>query len=220
MYAVIKTGGKQYRVAANDVIRIERLQGEAGDVVTLSEVMMLGDGADVKIGAPFVEGAAVAGEIVEQMRDKKIIVFKKRRRQNYRRKAGHRQHLTVLRVTEILTDGAKASGKTAAAKAPKAVAKPAKSAATPAEAPVSDVSLIGGVGPKLKEKLEGYGVTTLAEIAAMSDADVAAMDEALALRGRAARDEWVAQAQELIAGKPPRAKADRDRAEGADTDEE
>ncbi len=219
MYAVIKTGGKQYRVAANDVIRIERLQGEAGDIVTLSEVMMLGDGGDVKIGAPFIEGASVAGEIVEQMRDKKIIVFKKRRRQNYRRKAGHRQHLTVLRVTEILTDGAKASAKPAAAKAPKAAAKPAKASAAPAEGAVTDVSLIGGVGPKLKEKLEGYGVTTLAQIAAMSEDDLAAMDEALALRGRATRDEWVAQAQELIDGKPPRAKADRERADSADTDE-
>ncbi|GAB4521595.1 MAG: 50S ribosomal protein L21 [Amphiplicatus sp.] len=212
MYAVVKTGGKQYRVAKDDVIRIERLPGEAGDVVTLDEVLMIGDGAEVRIGAPFVEGAAVAGEIVEQTRAKKIIVFKKRRRKNYRRTKGHRQHLTVLRVTEILTDGAKPAKKAAAKKA----AKPKTEAK--AEAPAADfkddVSLIGGVGPKLKEKLEGYGITSLKQIAAMSEEEVAKMDEALELHGRAQRDEWVAQAKELVAGKPPRAKADRERAEG------
>ena len=96
----------------------------------------------------------------------------------------------------------------------KALAKKpaAKNAAAPAAEFVDDVSLIGGVGPKLKEKLAGYGVTSLKAIAKMSDADVAKMDEALALKGRATRDEWVEQAKELVAGKPPRAKADRARA--------
>lgn len=204
MYAVVKTGGKQYRVAKDDVIRIERLEGEAGDVVTLDHVLMIANGADVTVGAPFIDGAAVAGEIVDQARAKKIIVFKKRRRQNYRRKKGHRQHLTVLRVTDILTNGAKPSAKKAA--------KPAAKAADF----VDDVSLIGGVGPKLKEKLADYGVTSLKQIAAMSGADVAKMDEALELRGRATREEWVEQAQELVAGKPPRAKTDRARADDAE----
>jgi large subunit ribosomal protein L21 len=120
MYAVVKTGGKQYRVAKDDLIEIERLEGEAGDVVTLGEVLMLGDGKDVTIGAPVVEGASVAGEIVEQSRGPKIIVFKKRRRQNYRRKRGHRQLLTVVKVTDILTDGAKPAAKKKAAKSKKA----------------------------------------------------------------------------------------------------
>lgn len=220
MYAVVKTGGKQYRVSENDVIRIERLPGEAGEVVTLGEVLMIGDGGDIKVGAPFIDGASVAGEIVEQTRGDKIVIFKKRRRQNYRRKKGHRQHLTVVRVTDILTDGAKPAKKAAAKKPAKteaktAEAKPAKAAAkeTPAADFIDDVSLIGGVGPKLKEKLEGYGVTSLKEIAAMSEADVAKLDEALELHGRATRDEWVEQAKELVAGKPPRAKTDRERAE-------
>ena len=207
MYAVVKTGGKQYRVAKDDVIRIEKLDGAAGDIVTLGEVLMLGDGADVKVGAPLVAGASVAGEIVEQMRDKKVVIFKKRRRQNYRRKKGHRQHLTVVRVTEILTDGAKPSGVKSERKA-----APKKKEAPAAVAFTDDVSLIGGVGPKLKEKLAGYGVTSLKEIAAMSAADVAKMDEALDLKGRADRDEWVEQAKELVAGKPPRAKTDKARA--------
>ncbi|MBY0422391.1 MAG: 50S ribosomal protein L21, partial [Parvularculaceae bacterium] len=178
MYAVVKTGGKQYRVSKDDLVTIERLEGEAGDVITLDSVLMIGEGAKIEVGKPYIAGAAVAGEIVEQGRGPKIIVFKKRRRQNYRRKNGHRQLLTTLRVTEILTGGAKP----VAAKA----AKPAK-----AVAGADDVSLIGGVGPKLKEKLAGYGVTRLSEIAAMSEADLAKMDEALELRGRATREEWV-----------------------------
>ncbi len=204
MYAVVKTGGKQYRVAENDLLQIERLPGEAGDLITLNEVLMLGDGADVTIGAPRVEGAAVAAEIVEQARGPKIIIFKKRRRQNYRRKKGHRQDLTILRITEILTDGAKPSGKKAAAKKP---------AAKTAASFTDDVSLIDGVGPVLKKKLEGYGVTSLKQIAVMSDAAVAAMDEALDLKGRSTRDEWIEQAKELVAGKAPRAKTDRARSD-------
>ena len=105
MFAVIKTGGKQYKVAKNDVIRVERLAGEAGDVLELGEILMVGEGDSVTVGAPTVSGAAVAATVLEQIRDDKVIVFKKKRRQNYRRKNGHRQHLTVLRVTDILTDG-------------------------------------------------------------------------------------------------------------------
>ncbi|MEZ5922460.1 MAG: 50S ribosomal protein L21 [Parvularculaceae bacterium] len=214
MYAVVKTGGKQYRVAKDDVLKIERLAGEEGDIITIDDVLMIGNGADLTVGAPLIAGASVAAEIVEQTRGPKIIVFKKRRRQNSRRKKGHRQLLTVVRVTDILTDGAKPSAKKAEKKAaPKKVApKAEKKEAAPAADFNDDVSLIGGVGPKLKEKLEGYGVTSLKQIAAMSEDDVAKMDEALELHGRAARDEWVEQAKELVAGKPPRAKTDRDRA--------
>ena len=207
MYAVVKTGGKQYRVAKDDIIKIEKLTAEAGDVVTLDEVLMVADGDRLEVGAPFVEGASVAGEIVEQRRAKKIIVFKKRRRQNYRRKRGHRQHETVLRVTEILTGGAKPSARATKKAEPK-----------PTSEFKDDVSLIGGVGPKLQEKLAEYGVTSLKQIAEMSAADVDKLDEALELRGRAAREEWVEQAKELVAGKPPRAKTDRVRAEGEKED--
>jgi large subunit ribosomal protein L21 len=106
MFAVIKTGGKQYRVAAEDVITIERLPGVPGDIIELGEVLMLG-GDSVVVGSPLVAGAAVAGEVVSQSRGAKVIAFKKRRRQNSRRKRGHRQDYTVLRITEILTDGRK-----------------------------------------------------------------------------------------------------------------
>jgi large subunit ribosomal protein L21 len=107
MFAVIKTGGKQYKVAKDDVIVVEKLNGEAGEVVAFDSVLMVGEGADAKSGAPFVEGVCVAGEVVEQTRGDKVLVFKKKRRHNYRRTAGHRQDLTVVKITDILTDGKK-----------------------------------------------------------------------------------------------------------------
>ena len=97
MFAVIKTGGKQYKVAPSDVILVERLPGQPGDTVTLDQVLMVGD----KVGTPFVAGASVTATLVEQTRGEKVIIFKKKRRQNYRRKKGHRQELTVLRINEI-----------------------------------------------------------------------------------------------------------------------
>ena len=97
MFAVIKTGGKQYRVASGDVIKVEKLEAEAGATVTLDQVLMVGD----TIGTPLVAGATVSAEVIAQDRGPKVIIFKKKRRQNYRRKNGHRQDLTVLRITEI-----------------------------------------------------------------------------------------------------------------------
>ena len=108
MFAVIRTGGKQYRVSPNDIIKIERVAGEPGDIIELGEVLLLG-GDSPKTGSPLIAGALVAAEVMEQTRGDKIIVFKKKRRKNYRRKKGHRQDLTLLRITEILTDGQKPS---------------------------------------------------------------------------------------------------------------
>lgn len=101
MYAVIKTGGKQYRVAKDEVLEIERLTGEAGSTVEFTEVLMVGDGAGAKVGTPTVAGAKVTAELVEQTRGPKLIAFKKRRRKNSRRKKGHRQDLTTVRITGI-----------------------------------------------------------------------------------------------------------------------
>ena len=101
MFAVIRTGGKQYKVAKDDVIAVEKLAGGPGATIELGEVLMLGDGATVLAGTPLVSGASVSATLVEQRRADKIIVFKKKRRHNYRRKNGHRQYQTVLRITEI-----------------------------------------------------------------------------------------------------------------------
>ncbi|ANH06037.1 MULTISPECIES: 50S ribosomal protein L21 [Shinella] len=117
MFAVIKTGGKQYRVAANDVLTIEKLSGDAGAKIEFTEVLMVGVGADATIGAPFVEGAVVTAEVVEHGRGKKVIAFKKRRRQNSKRSRGHRQHNTTVRILDIAAAGKakKASKKSEAA---------------------------------------------------------------------------------------------------------
>ena len=123
MFAVIKTGGKQYRVAAEDVIKVEKVKGDPGEIIQFGEVLVVG-GDNVTLGAPTIAGASVAAEVLEQGRGPKVIAFKKRRRKNSRRRRGHRQEFTLIRVTEILTDGAKPT-KSAAPKAarPKA-AKP------------------------------------------------------------------------------------------------
>jgi large subunit ribosomal protein L21 len=105
MFAVIRTGGKQYTVAKDDVIAVEKLDGEPGATIELGEVLLIGDGANVSAGTPLLAGASVSATLVEHRRADKIIVFKKKRRQNYRRKNGHRQHQTVLQITEIRAEG-------------------------------------------------------------------------------------------------------------------
>ena len=133
MFAVIKTGGKQYRVAKDDYVVVEKIVGEAGDVVSLDTVLMIGgDGKAPTVGMPLVDKAAVFAEVVEQGRADKIIVFKKKRRQNYRRKAGHRQDQTVLRIVEVSPTGAKPK---AASVAKVALAKSAGKAEEKATAP-------------------------------------------------------------------------------------
>lgn len=101
MYAVIKSGGKQYRVEQDGTVLVDKLAGNPGDKVELSDVLLLSDGKEVKVGSPLVEGAKVSAEIVEQVRGDKIIVFKKKRRQNYRRKNGHRQEMTQLKILSL-----------------------------------------------------------------------------------------------------------------------
>jgi len=128
MFAVIKTGGKQYRVATDDVIKIERIAGEAGDTVAFDNVLMLASEGNTTVGAPLVDGAKVTGELVEQARGEKIIVFKKKRRKNYRRTNGHRQELSIVRITDISGPGAK---KAAAPKKKAAAEKTEENAAEP-----------------------------------------------------------------------------------------
>jgi large subunit ribosomal protein L21 len=132
MFAVIRTGGKQYRVAAEDVIKVDKVRGDPGEIVQFGEVLVVG-GDNITLGQPTIAGASVAAEVIEQGRGPKIIAFKKRRRKNSRRKRGHRQEFTLLRVTEILTDGAKPSQTARPKREPK---KPA--AAAPAEAGAPD----------------------------------------------------------------------------------
>jgi large subunit ribosomal protein L21 len=131
MFAVIRTGGKQYRVAAEDVIRVDRVNGNPGEIVEFGEVLVVG-GDTPQLGTPTVSGATVAGELLQHTRGDKVIAFKKRRRKNSRRKRGYRHEFSVIRITEILTGGAKPS-KTATPR-PKREPKPQAEAAPAAEA--------------------------------------------------------------------------------------
>jgi large subunit ribosomal protein L21 len=201
MFAVVRTGGKQYKVTPGDIIIVERLLGDQGAKIALNDVLLMGTGADVAVG----KGKSVAAEIVEQIRGDKVTIFKKRKRHTYRRKNGHRQDLTVLRVTEI-------GGVTAPVyvkSAEQASAKPAAAAPAAATLDASNLSLISGVGPTIEKKLRAAGIQSWNDIAAWSEADVAKWDAELKLSGRATREDWVEQAKELLAGKPPRAKADQ-----------
>ncbi|MDT3707239.1 MAG: 50S ribosomal protein L21 [Thiobacillus sp.] len=256
-FAVIKTGGKQYKVAANDVVKIEKLEAAAGDVVTFDQVLMVGNGDDVTVGAPLIEGALVAGQLIETKKQRTVIILKKQRRQHFDRRNGHRQSLSTVRITEILVGGAKpttqpderararAAAKAEAAAAlaggkarpaasvaaapkvakpagPKAKAAPKTAAEEPAAAAktpakkaaefVDDLKLIGGVGPALEKRLHEAGITSLKQIAGWKKAEAAEFDEKLDFKGRIEREEWVAQAKDLVAGKPPRAKVDQEAA--------
>ena len=129
MYAVVKTGGKQYRVAKDDKIVVDRMIGEDGDSVILDQVLMMADGDKVTVGSPVIEGAAVGATVLRQTRGPKIMVFRRKRRKNFRRIRGHRQDLTLLQINEIAPDGKlkaapkKAAAKSEASPAPKKAAK-------------------------------------------------------------------------------------------------
>lgn len=225
MFAVLKTGGKQYKVASGDVLRVEKLDAQAGEKVQFNEILMVGD----VVGAPIVEDAGVQAEVIDQIKGVKTINFVKRRRKHSsKRTKGHRQQLTLLRVTDILEKGAGKSGVKAAvggagvsvaaveAAAPAKKKAPAKKAAAPkadaaAEAPEKaapkkaaakseggdDLKQLSGVGPALEKKLHENGVTTFAQIAAWTEADVADMDEKMSVKGRIEREGWIEQAKKL-----------------------
>ena len=218
MYAVIKTGGKQYRVAADQKIQIEKLAGLPGEQIEFTDVLMVSNGATIDIGAPFVVGATVVAEIASHDRGPHLIIFKKRRRKHYRRRNGHRQDLTSVTIREILMGGAKPAKKPASPKAVEAVppavaaAAPVALAAMPQDSASDDISLIGGIGPKMEKGMRELGYNTFASIAAMSADEITKAEEHLKQKGRFAREEWHEQAKELMAGKPPRAKTDKVRA--------
>ncbi|MBR9863946.1 MAG: 50S ribosomal protein L21 [Rhodobacteraceae bacterium] len=224
MFAVVKTGGKQYKVASGDVLKIEKIAGNAGETVQFNEVLMLG-GDKTTVGTPTVEGAGVQAEILEQGKGPKVINYVKRRRKHSsQRKKGHRQQLTVLRITDILASGADKSGVTAAvngagfvatdavaeaaapkkAKAEKKAAPKAAKKSEAKEAPAAegadDLKKLSGVGPALEKKLHAAGVTTFAQIASWGADDIAEFDEKLSFKGRIEREGWVDQAKDLAKG--------------------
>jgi large subunit ribosomal protein L21 len=224
MFAVLKTGGKQYRVQAGDVLRVERIAAQAGEKVQFNEILMLGGDSPV-IGTPNIDGAGVQAEVIDQIKADKVIHYVKRRRKHSsQRTKGHRQKLTLLRVTDILASGADASGVKAAigtgsvsgfaveaaAPAPAKKAKPAKAAVEAAEGtkPANllsearggqpdDLKKISGVGPKLEGLLHENGVFHFDQIAAWTATEIAYMDDKLSFKGRIERDGWIDQAKQF-----------------------
>jgi len=183
MFAVMKTGGKQYKVQAGDMLRVEKLAADAGETVQFNDILMLG-GDDVTLGAPLVAGAAVQAEVIDQVKGDKVIHFVKRRRKHSsQRTKGHRQKLTLVRVTEILASGADATGVKVAVGAGSVAA----AAAAPAAAG-DDLTQITGVGPAAAKKLNEAGVTTFAELAAVDPETFEAVK---------VKPEWVEQAKSL-----------------------
>jgi len=215
MFAVLKTGGKQYKVQSGDTLRVEKLAANAGDTVQFNEVLMIGGDAPV-VGSPVVADAGVQAEVIEQIKGPKTINFVKRRRKHSsKRTKGHRQQLTLIRVTDILASGASASGIMAAENGAGFVlgsedakpAKKAKSSKSSVESPkpettdsADDLSKLSGVGPVMVKKLNSEGVINFAQIAAWTSEDIAEIDEKLSLKGRIDRDDWVKQATDLAKG--------------------
>lgn len=198
MFAVLKTGGKQYKVQAGDILRVEKLAADAGETIQFNEILMLG-GESMVVGAPLVDDAGVQAEVVDQIKGDKVIHFVKRRRKHSsKRTKGHRQQLTLIKVTDILASGASASGVKAAIGAGSAPAAAAPAAAS-AAAGGDDLKVLSGVGPALEKKLNAAGVTSFAQIAAWTEADIAEFDEKLSFKGRIEREGWVEQAKELAA---------------------
>jgi large subunit ribosomal protein L21 len=209
MFAVLKTGGKQYKVQSGDVLRVEKLAVAAGETIQFNEILMVGS----TVGAPFVEGAGVQAEVIDQIKGEKLINFVKRRRKHSsKRTKGHRQQLTLLRITDILEAGADASGVKAAVgaslarkeahgsgapAAPKAAAAKKSAPKAKAAAGADDLKQLSGVGPALEKKLHAAGVTSFAQVAAWTDADAEEFGEKLSFKGRIEREGWIDQAKAL-----------------------
>ncbi len=197
MFAVLKTGGKQYKVQAGDVLRVEKLAANAGDKIQFNDILMVG----TTLGAPLVAGAGVQAEVIEQIKADKVISYVKRRRKHSsQRKRGHRQQLTLVRITDILESGADKSGVTAAigarsGTAPAPAAAPAKKAAAPkaaakaeTAAACDDLTAINGVGPAMQKKLVEAGITTYADLAKVDPDTFEAVN---------VKPEWVEEAKTL-----------------------
>ena len=199
MYAVVETGGKQYKVAIGDKLKVEKLMAEEGASIDLGRVLMVADGENIQVGAPTLD-TSVSATVIAHGRDKKIKVFKMKRRKNYRRTQGHRQYFTEVEITGIGDVKAEPS----AVKKSKPASKSAKSAKTetnPDTGPdgIGDnLTEINGIGPVIEEKLQGLGITTFKQIAELDQDRIDEINEQLSFKGRIEREEWVEQAQKLI----------------------
>jgi large subunit ribosomal protein L21 len=198
MYAVVKTGGKQYKVAAGEKFKVEQIAADVGQEIVLDQIMAVGSGSDLVIGTPLVSGAAIKATVVAQGRHDKVRIFKMRRRKHYQKRQGHRQNYTELFIAEI------ADGKGGVFKAAMAPAV----AYVPAAGGKDDIELIEGIGPKIAKVLADGGITTFAALAAANADDVTAMLKASGGRFSLANPaSWAEQAALLRDGKMDEFKA-------------
>ena len=208
MYAVIKTGGKQYKVAKGDVLKVEKLDAEAGNKVELNDVLMIADGDNVTVGKPYLDGAVVKAEVNGHGRGDKVNIIKFKRRKHHLKRMGHRQSYTEVKITDI-TAGKGGSRKAAPAAEKAKPAAKAKKAAPKKQAKekdsiiakagaVDDLTRISGVGPVLAGKLEKLGVTSFQQIADFTKEDIDRIDDELNFKGRIERDDWVKQAKAFL----------------------
>ena len=208
MYAIVEIAGQQFKVVKDQKVFVHRLQTEEGKQVAFDNVLLIGDGDNVTVGAPAIDGAQVGAKVIKHLKGDKVIVFKKKRRKGYRVKNGHRQSLTEIIIESIAASGAKkaakvekaaptkAEPKTEAA-APKAETKPAAKKVAPSKA--DDLKKVEGIGPKIAETLAEAGITTFAQLA---KTDAAKIAEIIAdVRGNHVTDTWPAQAQLAADGK-------------------
>ncbi len=197
MYAVVKTGGKQYKVAAGQKFKVEQIAADVGQEIVLDQILAVGNGADLLIGAPLVPGAAIKATIVAHGRGDKVRIFKMRRRKHYQKRQGHRQNFTELFIAEI-ADG---KGGVTKADAPAVIAAP-KALVSATKNGKDDIELIEGIGPKIAKVLADNGITTFAALAAAKADDMAAMLKASGGRFSAASaGTWAEQAALLRDGK-------------------
>ena len=201
MYAIVEIAGQQFKVVKDQKVFVHRLQTEEGKQVAFDNVLLIGDGDSITVGAPAIDGAQVGAKVIKHLKGDKVIVFKKKRRKGYRVKNGHRQSLTEIIIESIAASGAKKSAPAKAEKkvevaAPKAEAKPAAKKAT---GKADDLKKIEGIGPKIAETLAEAGITTFAELA---KTDAAKIAEIIAdIRGNHVTDTWPAQAKLAAEGK-------------------
>ncbi|WP_100614030.1 50S ribosomal protein L21 [Confluentibacter citreus] len=204
MYAIVEIAGQQFKVVKDQKVFVHRLQTEEGKQVAFDNVLLIGDGDNVTVGAPAIDGAQVGAKVIKHLKGDKVIVFKKKRRKGYRVKNGHRQSLTEIIIESIAASGAKKAAKAekvapakVEAAAPKTEAKPAAKKATSSKA--DDLKKVEGIGPKIAETLAEAGITTFAELAKTDAAKIAEIISDV--RGNHVTDTWPAQAQLAADGK-------------------
>lgn len=209
MYAVFKTGGKQYRAATGDILKIEKIEAEKGALIDLDDVLMVGEGDDIQVGAPYLEGTKVTATVLEQGRRDKITIIKFKRRKHHRKQAGHRQYFTCIQIEDVVTGGKKAAkkaDKTPEKKVAKKAEKPAKAESglrfldAPIDGKADDLKKISGVGPVLEGKLHALGIYHFSQVAAFTAEEIEKIDAELNFKGRIDRDDWLGQAVALMTG--------------------